>query len=172
MEQYVVFESHNQLFGLPVTIVRRVVETDKFIPLPEVADYVLGVYEYEEQMLPIIDLGRKLFNEFTEQTHDAKVILCNWRDQSLGIYVEKIIGIVYLETTDNQKDLEKAKLKRGYIGQFLKMDKDVVISLELDYLFNNDESSGLMSSLDDMEADKALSSISTDNSDADKETNE
>ena len=49
MEQYVVFESHNQLFGLPVTIVRRVVETDKFISLPEVADYVLGVYEYEEQ---------------------------------------------------------------------------------------------------------------------------
>lgn len=68
MEQYVVFKSHDQLFGLPVTIVRRVVETNKFIPLPEVADYVLGVYEYEEQMLPIIDLGRKLFNDFTEQT--------------------------------------------------------------------------------------------------------
>ena len=48
MEQYVVFKSHDQLFGLPVTIVRRVVETNKFIPLPEVADYVLGVYECEE----------------------------------------------------------------------------------------------------------------------------
>ena len=108
MEQYVVFKSHDQLFGLPVTIVRRVVETNKFIPLPEVADYVLGVYEYEEQMLPIIDLGRKLFNDFTEQTQEAKVILCNWKEQSLGIYVEKIVGIVYLETNDNEKELEKA----------------------------------------------------------------
>ena len=61
MEQYVVFKSHDQLFGLPVTIVRRVVETNKFIPLPEVADYVLGVYEYEEQMLPIIDLGQRFY---------------------------------------------------------------------------------------------------------------
>lgn len=158
MEQYVVFKSHDQLFGLPVTIVRRVVETNKFIPLPEVADYVLGVYEYEEQMLPIIDLGRKLFNNFTEQTQEAKVILCNWKEQSLGIYVEKIVGIVYLETNDNEKELEKAKLKRGYVGKFLKMKDDVVISLELDYLFDNKEADGLMESLDDLEADQALRS--------------
>lgn len=156
MEQYVVFKSHDQLFGLPVTIVRRVVETKGFIPLPEVADYVLGVYEYEDQMLPIIDLRRKLFGEFTEQTQEAKVILCNWKNQSLGIYVEKIVGIVYLETNDNEKELEKAKLKRGYVGKFLKMDGDVVISLELDYLFDNAEEDDLMDSIDDMEADRAL----------------
>lgn len=156
MEQYVVFKSHDQLFGLSVTIVRRVVETKGFIPLPEVADYVLGVYEYEDQMLPIIDLRRKLFGEFTEQTQEAKVILCNWKNQSLGIYVEKIVGIVYLETNDNEKELEKAKLKRGYVGKFLKMDGDVVISLELDYLFDNAEEDDLMDSIDDMEADRAL----------------
>ncbi|MDD6171601.1 MAG: chemotaxis protein CheW, partial [Ligilactobacillus ruminis] len=87
-----------------------------------------------------------------------KVILCNWKEQALGIYVEKIVGIVYLETNDNEKELEKAKLKRGYVGKFLKMKDDVVISLELDYLFDNKEADGLMESVDDLEADQALKS--------------
>ena len=51
MEQYVVFKSHDQLFGLPVTIVRRVVETNKFIPLPEVADYVLGQFSKADKQI-------------------------------------------------------------------------------------------------------------------------
>ena len=51
-----------------------------------------------------------------------------------------------------------AKLKRGYVGKFLKMKDDVVISLELDYLFDNKEADGLMESLDDLEADQALKS--------------
>lgn len=54
--------------------------------------------------------------------------------------------------------IEKAKLKRGYVGKFLKMKDDVVISLELDYLFDNKEADGLMESLDDLEADQALKS--------------
>lgn len=83
-------------------------------------------------------------------------------EQSLGIYVEKIVGIVYLETNDNEKELEKAKLKRGYVGKFLKMKDDVVISLELDYLFDNKEADGLMESLDDLEADQALKSSASE----------
>lgn len=38
------------------------------------------------------------------------------------------------------------------------MKDDVVISLELDYLFDNKEADGLMESLDDLEADQALRS--------------
>ena len=55
MEQYIVFTSHDQLFCLPVTVVRRIVEAENFVPIPDVPAYILGVYEYEEQMLPIID---------------------------------------------------------------------------------------------------------------------
>ena len=36
MGQYVVFKSHKQVFALPVEMVKRVIETEKFISLPEV----------------------------------------------------------------------------------------------------------------------------------------
>ncbi|MCP0886231.1 chemotaxis protein CheW [Ligilactobacillus sp. WILCCON 0076] len=154
MEQYIVFISHDQLFCLPVTVVRRIVEADNFVSLPDVPDYVLGVYEYEEQMLPIIDLRKKLFGEDTVSDTKNKVILCQWKEQTIGIYVESITGIMMLEDTDYERELVKSKLKRGYIGKFLKSNDEVVISLELEYLFNNEQSQELLDSIDDANSDE------------------
>lgn len=162
MEQYIVFTSHDQLFCLPVTVVRRIVEAENFVPIPDVPTYILGVYEYEEQMLPIIDLKAKLFNDPTVKNTENKVILCQWQEQTIGIYVESIRGIMMLEDTDYERELTKAKLKRGYIGKFLKLDDEVVISLELEYLFNNEQAQELMDSVDQAKEDQILNQPAKD----------
>ncbi|MDY4066029.1 purine-binding chemotaxis protein CheW [Lactobacillus agilis] len=162
MEQYIVFTSHEQLFCLPVTVVRRIVEAENFVPIPDVPDYILGVYEYEEQMLPIIDLKAKLFSDKTVKNTENKVILCQWHEQTIGIYVESIRGIMMLEDTDYERELTKAKLKRGYIGKFLKLDDEVVISLELEYLFNNEQAQELMDSVDQANEEKILNQPAKD----------
>lgn len=162
MEQYIVFTSHDQLFCLPVTVVRRIVEAENFVPIPDVPAYILGVYEYEEQMLPIIDLKAKLFNDSTVKNTENKVILCQWQEQTIGIYVESIRGIMMLEDTDYERELTKAKLKRGYIGKFLKLDDEVVISLELEYLFNNEQAQELMDFVDQAKEDQILNQPAKD----------
>ncbi|KRL02093.1 hypothetical protein FC81_GL000856 [Liquorilactobacillus capillatus DSM 19910] len=156
------FESHEQLFAMPVKAVTRVIEASNFITLPEVADYILGVYEYQEHMIPIIDLRRKLFGQYTESSDDNKVILCDWKDSSLGIFVENIIGISYLEETNYEQELGRANLKRGYIDKFLKLDDKVVISIELNYLFDNRQESELLATVDQLNADKGNTSDGTD----------
>ncbi|GBG94912.1 modulation of CheA activity in response to attractants [Ligilactobacillus salitolerans] len=149
MGQYVVFKSHQQLFALPVEIVKRVIETEKFISLPEVPDYILGVYEYQEQMLPIVDLCKKLYNNFSPVTVDSKVILSQWKGRTMGIFVEEIIGIIVLQETDYAKDLDKAALKHPYISKFLKMEnEEVVIDLNLNYLFNDEQEAEIVESLE------------------------
>jgi purine-binding chemotaxis protein CheW len=151
VEQYVVFKSHDQFFALPVLLVTRVVETDQFISLPDVPDFVLGVFEYQKHMIPIIDLRRKLFAEFTPTTDATKVILCDWQGQHLGLFIENIVGINYLEETNYEEELSQADLKRGYIGKFLKFKDQVVISLKLDYLFDNNQSQSLSDSVAELE---------------------
>lgn len=144
MGQYVVFKSNDQAFAIDVHVVKRVVESDSFIKIPEVADYVMGVYEYEGAMIPVIDLRQKLFNIATEMTSEAKVILCRWQDRLLGAYVADIDGIFELQEANYEEELRKANLKNGYIDKFLKLNGDVVISLELEYLFNNEQADQLL----------------------------
>ena len=113
-------------------------------------------------MLPIIDLKAKLFNDPTVKNTENKVILCQWQEQTIGIYVESIRGIMMLEDTDYERELTKAKLKRGYIGKFLKLDDEVVISLELEYLFNNEQAQELMDSVDQAKEDQILNQPAKD----------
>ena len=148
MGQYAVFKSHKQVFALPVEMVKRVIETEKFISLPEVPGYVLGVYEYQEQMLPIVDLSKRLYGELSPATLDSKVILAHWSERTMGIFVEEIVGIMSLTETDYEKDLDRSSLKRPYISQFLKMGDEVVIELNLDYLFNSSQEEEIISSVD------------------------
>ena len=148
MEQYVVFKSHNQLFAIRVTNVDRVIEANRFIALPEVAEFILGVYEYHDNMVPIVDVRKKLFNRFSEQTEESKVILCRFEGHSQGVYVEDIIGISYMEETNYEQDLVKSLLKKGYIEKFLKLEDEVVMLLELDYLFNNEQTQAALQELE------------------------
>lgn len=139
MEQYVVFKSHGQYFAILVQNVDRIIEASQFILLPEVSDFILGVYEYQEKMIPIVDVRKKLFREYTEKNEATKVILCQWEGQSLGLYVEDIIDISYMETSRYEEELVRAALKQGYIEQFLKLDEKVVMQLSMVFLFNNQQ---------------------------------
>ena len=137
MEQYVIFKSHSQLFAIRVMDVDRVIEARNFIHLPEVEEHILGVYEYQESMVPIIDIRKKLFREYSDHKEDAKVILCQWKGRLLGLLVEDIKGIYYLEETNYEQDLIRSSLKKSYIEKFLKLDDEVVMLLDLNYLFSS-----------------------------------
>lgn len=139
MEQYVVFKSHGQYFAISVQNVDRIIDAEQFILLPEVSDFILGVYEYQEKMIPIVDVRKKLFREYTEKMQLPKIILCQWEGQSLGLYVEDIVDISFMESSSYEEELVRAALKQGYIEQFLKLGDQVVMQLSMTYLFDNQQ---------------------------------
>lgn len=153
MEQYVIFQSNNQYFAILVQNVARVVEAKQFIPLPEVAPYILGVYEFQEKMVPIVDVRRKLFQQFTENTGETKVILCRWKGQTLGLYVEDILGISSLEAANYEETELNSSIKQIYIQSFLKMDEHLVMLLDLSYFFSPEQEAVLEEQLVTMKDD-------------------
>ncbi|WP_415605351.1 chemotaxis protein CheW [Liquorilactobacillus mali] len=128
---------------------KRVVESPKFIVLPEVPEYVLGALEYNNTMAPIIDFRDKLFGEKIEDSPSSKVILCNWQDNSLGLLIEEIVGITELTETEYEVEIERANLKRGYVDKFLKLKDDIVISIDLTYLFDNKQEDQIIDALEE-----------------------
>ncbi len=150
MEQYVVFKSHGQYFAVLVQNVDRIIEANQFILLPEVSDFILGVYEYQEKMIPIVDVRQKLFKQYTQKTEESKVILCQWEEQLLGLYVEDIDGISFMEETQYEEGLVRAALKQGYIEKFLKLEEKIVMRLSMDFLFNSQQETPAMVTLEEL----------------------
>lgn len=153
MEQYVIFQSNNQRFAILVQNVARVIEAKKFIALPEVEPFILGVYEFQGKMVPIIDVRKKLFQEFTEPTGETKVILCRWKDRTVGLYVEDILGISSLEPAVYEENELNSSIRQIYIQSFLKMEDTLVMLLDLSYFFSTKQEQDLVSQLDGIKDD-------------------
>lgn len=121
--------------------------------MPEVAPYILGVYEFQEKMVPIVDVRKKLFQKFTESTGETKVILCRWKEQTLGLYVEDILGISSLEPAVYEENSLNTSIKQIYIQSFLKMDDTLVMLLDLSYFFSAKQEQALVTQLENIKDD-------------------
>lgn len=148
MDQYVVLASHGQLFAVEIQSVVRVIEAKPFVKLPEVPDFILGIYEYKKTMVPVIDIRKQLFKENTEQSENTKVILISWREHLLGVYVEDILGITHLDEADFSADFVKKTMEKQYIAKFLTYENQLVAVLALDELFQLKETSQLLEQLE------------------------
>ena len=165
MEQYVVFKSHQQLFALRIDYVVRVIEAASFTQLPEVADFVLGIQPFEEAMVPLIDIRKKLFDEFTPETGQNVVLLCHWQEQAIGLYVEAIVGILPLVESPSNAELNTSGLKQNYIEAFLKKDDELVLALELPFLFSYEQAAEMTAELDAYQTEELAAANDDDNDD-------
>ena len=165
MEQYVVFKSHQQHFALRIDYVVRVIEAASFTQLPEVADFVLGIQPIEEAMVPIIDIRKKLFDEFTPETGQNVVLLCHWHERANGLYVEESVGILPLAESPSNAELNTSGLKQNYIEAFLKKDDELVLALELPFLFSYEQAAEMKDELGAYQTEKLAAANDDDNDD-------
>ena len=151
MEQYVIFQSHQQYFALSVLDVVRVIEVEAITSLPEVPQFVLGVYDFQGEMIPIIDVGQKLFLKETDQTSESKIILCTWKSQTIGLVVETIQSIGTLTKASYEENELNNTIKQHYIAEFLKLDTQLVLLLDLAYFFTLQQEEMMLEQFDHLE---------------------
>lgn len=81
MEKFVIFSSGGQSFAIPIEVTEKIIHVEGLIRIPDTSKYVLGAIDYDETVLPIIDLRERFFQNKTELTADTKVIVVNWQEK-------------------------------------------------------------------------------------------
>lgn len=145
MEQYIVFVSNQQDFAIDISKIERIIEYQEPKVLPETSDYLLGVIQYNSQVIPIIDLSSRLYGEGSSHSIDTKIIVVIWKDKLIGLLVDNILGIQ--EFTDDQyeesnKDLD---ILRKYVSGFIKVEENIIIILDVDKIFSLKQEDELLS---------------------------
>lgn len=135
-EQYIVFINNNQKFALYVSKIEKIIEFQTPKKLPDSSDFFIGVIQYNNKVLPIIDLSKRLYNIDYNHTVDTKIIVVIWKEQLIGIVVDDIIGIRNFKPTqfeDFEMDIE---ISYEYIIGFIKSHGDIIVTLDIDKIFS------------------------------------
>lgn len=93
-EQYLIFMLEEQRFALPVGIIKVVVRMVEIIPVPGAEEFVGGVINYHGDIIPVVDLKRKL--GFSEKSFDINnhMIIIQYKGRYSALVVDKVMEVV------------------------------------------------------------------------------
>ncbi len=92
-KQLVVFTVGGNEFAVDILITKEVVEMREITPVPETPDFVEGVMNLRGQLVPVLDL-RKRMRALPRQTKEERIIIANLDGKQLGLIVDRASQVI------------------------------------------------------------------------------
>jgi purine-binding chemotaxis protein CheW len=150
--QFVTFSLGEEVFAVPVEVVREILDYEEAFKIPNGPDYLLGLRNVRGQGVPTIDLRLKLGLSRTIPTPHTRVLVLDVplgdRTLSLGLVADRVFEV----TPFRQDQIEQApdigiRWRSDYISGVVRRETGFVVIIDLARLLTADDTA-LMSSRD------------------------
>lgn len=134
-----VFKLGNEFYATDIMEVERILGYEEPTILPDSPSFLDGVINYENSVLPIINLVDK-FKLKIENSSDKKIIVVKRNDGKFGILVDSVSEVVSIldEEIKNPESIATLISKR-YINGFIKNKENIIIMLDLEKILTIEE---------------------------------
>jgi purine-binding chemotaxis protein CheW len=101
-QQYIVFRLGEILFGVEIRQMLHIVRMAPITRVPHAPHFLQGVINNRSQVVPVIDLHKRLALPATEHDKDARILIADLDGQPVGMLVDAVAGIWRLPTESIQ----------------------------------------------------------------------
>lgn len=91
-DRYVLFRLGTTPYGVPIQHVQEVLPWEPVTPVPGTPDWVLGAREVRGQVIPVVDLGRRL--QVAGAGGGAQVLVVACQGGRAGLVVDEVLGVL------------------------------------------------------------------------------
>jgi purine-binding chemotaxis protein CheW len=100
--QYVLFRLCEEEYGLPIDAVQSIIRYEQPTPVPHAPEGVEGVFNLRGQVLPLVDLGRRLRGEAITPTAASRIVVTETGLGTVGLAVDLVHEVANLVLDDIQ----------------------------------------------------------------------
>jgi len=87
--QLVAFRVADHEFAFNVFQVERILRFEKPTPLPKSPDYLEGTVQYGDEVVPVVDL-RKRLEAAASDGEETRIVIVSWEEGRIGIVVDAV----------------------------------------------------------------------------------
>ncbi|HHW30469.1 MAG TPA: purine-binding chemotaxis protein CheW [Clostridiaceae bacterium] len=134
--QYLAFRLGIEEYGLPIANINSIVDNDSPITrVPTAPEHVLGIINLRGDIVPIIDLAKKLGFASVDNNNKKKVIIANSADLFVGFLVDTVLDVINI-SGDSMEDSAPYtdSVTRDYFASVAKYDNRLIIILDIEKL--------------------------------------
>jgi len=140
--QLVGFGVANEKFGVDILMVQEILRSAEVTSVPNSPEFVEGVLNLRGNIVPVIDL-RKRLNLYDEETSQKKswVLILNIDNRVVGFIVDHVTEVLKIEedSIETAPDIIVAGLESQYIQGVCKINDGLIIILDFDLVLFNEE---------------------------------
>ncbi len=138
--QVVIFNLKNELCSVDTSIVYKIEKYSDVSLVPQMPEYIKGVYNLRGRVVPIVDLNKRFNMGDSEITGKTKLIITEKDNQLFGFIVDNVLEIINLN--ENSIDKSDAVLhvnNNKYIKGIGKKDDKLFSIIDLNEILNTHE---------------------------------
>jgi purine-binding chemotaxis protein CheW len=145
--QLVSFELAGELYGIEITKVREIILITEITRIPQTPDYVKGLINLRSTVIPVIDL-RTLFGlSREEKTDDSRIMVLQACGKTIGIMVDAVSEVLRVKHAQIAPPPPTvAGLGREYLTGLVKLEKQLLILLDIDQILGGEAMQALKNS--------------------------
>lgn len=135
-----IFSINGEYYATDIMEVERILGYEETTKLPDSPDFVEGVINYEGNILPVISLAKRFNLPYVQNKEDAKIIVAKQVNNKVGMIVDVVSEVRDIKTNTIEIPPEiVAGISKRYIKGLIKIDKKIIIFLNLGTILSDDE---------------------------------
>ena len=141
--QLVGFVVAEELFGVDILMVQEIIKNASITAIPDAPDFIEGVINLRGNIIPIIDLRKrlKLPRESTNVTGDVWIVILDIGGRVTGFIVDSVTRVLKVQANmiKPPPDLVVSGLKSDYIRGVCKQEQQLLAILDFNRILLVDE---------------------------------
>ena len=135
-----IFSINNEFYATNIMEVERILEYEKSTKIPDSPQFVEGVINYEDKILPVITLSKRFNLPSSQVRKESKIIVAKQNHSKIGIIVDFVSEVkdVLIDNIENSPEIVGG-ISQRYIKGLIKMDGKIIIYLNMSTILTEDE---------------------------------
>ncbi len=143
MNSYLTFKVIDEVFAVHVSHVMEIREYEKPKPVPQKVDFIAGLLEFRDEVIPLINTGLKFNLGPVEASQSSVIVILNLNKEGeadnyrVAIMADAVSDVIEVE--DNELKTIRHEYKPGYVAGTYSKENAFVFVLDADKVFTRNE---------------------------------
>lgn len=133
--QVVVFQLGREFYAVSISDVREIVRMQSITPVPSAPDYVQGVVNLRGQVIPVINLAKRLGLPVQPATPATRIVVAQAGQDTVGVIVDSVVKVTHIPGEDIEipEALARQGAEFSHITGIAKVEDGLITLIDLEH---------------------------------------